>query len=293
MTSVIIPTPDDKSITTSEDKSILITPFKNKGCKSRYSHKHETFITSYGIILFTIQGNRVLYQLCKPRDSVNYVSFIRGLYSKKQLKFFLALMTEKEIERITMYPFDKLWDDLWFGAECKFAYMEYRKAKRTFRENYRMVVDMIADIDHPHSDSHLWGFPKGKKNSNEKSIETAVREFEEETMIGSSQINIVSEIPLIESYYGSNDKLYKTVYYPAFTPHIIASEYTFKNSELRTDTSLIVSNEIEDLGWFTYEEVMEKFTFRPYRQRMVTILHKCILDQIKTGDNTTTTTIPL
>ena len=50
------------------------------GSNDRESKKK--YITSFGVILFPIQDNEILYQMCKPRDSVTYVSFMRGLYTK-------------------------------------------------------------------------------------------------------------------------------------------------------------------------------------------------------------------
>jgi 8-oxo-dGTP pyrophosphatase MutT (NUDIX family) len=247
----------------------------------RYKPKRQNFITSYGIILFTILNKTIYYQLCQPRDSVNYVSFMRGIYSKKQLRFFLSLMTKNEIYRIKTSTFNVLWDDLWFGSNCILFTMDYKKAKKRFHDNYEYVLEIIKELNDDYCDNHLWGFPKGKRHSNEKHTTTALREFVEETRIESSKINIVSDIPLVESYHGSNNKLYKTVYYPAISSTKLYNEEQFENSPLRVEKPFIVSNEIDKLQWFTYEDAMKNFSSRPYRQRMLTVLHTCITEQIK------------
>ena len=249
------------------------------------------FITSYGIILFTIQYNIIYYQLCKPRDSVNYVSFMRGLYNKKQLNFFLTLMTTEELNMIVSYDFNILWDDLWYNKKCNIYTTEYKRAQKKFEDNKEYVhqtIKNMRNMKNKYNEEHLWGFPKGKSQENEKYIETALREFEEETRINPKKINIVSEIPLVESYYGSNNKLYKTVYYPAITQHKITNEHTYQNSPIRTKQT-IVSDEIEQLEWYTYEQTMNKFVLRPYRQKMLTVLHTCIQEQLETAIHGNTT----
>jgi 8-oxo-dGTP pyrophosphatase MutT (NUDIX family) len=237
-------------------------------------------ITSYGIVLFTVKDKVILYQLCKPRDSVNYASFMRGLYNKKQLTFFLSLMTHDELHRIKTYEFDTLWDDLWYNKEFFLYTSDYKKAKKKFDDNHEMVLEMINSISTVYNEDHLWGFPKGKRNTNEKYVQAALREFKEETGIDPDTISIVSDIPLVETYYGSNSKLYKTVYFPAMSPTVVTSKDSYTNSDIR-ELKTVVSNEIEKTVWCTYEETLEKFNSRPYRQRMIKVLHKCIYDQLK------------
>ena len=50
-----------------------------------------------------------------------------------------------------------------------------------------------------------WGFPKGRRNYQEKDLTCALREFEEETGYNKSSVNIVQNIiPYEEVFTGSN-----------------------------------------------------------------------------------------
>jgi 8-oxo-dGTP pyrophosphatase MutT (NUDIX family) len=62
-----------------------------------------------------------------------------------------------------------------------------------------------------------WEFPKGRKNENEKDIDCAFREFEEETGFSRENIKILNNvIPYEEIFIGSNYKSYKHRYFIGF-----------------------------------------------------------------------------
>lgn len=249
------------------------------GSNDRESKKK--YITSFGVILFTIQDGEILYQMCKPRDSVTYVSFMRGLYTKRQLNFFLSLMTNEELNRLKKYSFDELWDDLWHNRHCRIKTSEYGKAKRRFTENIASTIAMISDMTLKYCNDHMWGFPKGKKTSDrESNLDAAIREFEEETHINPDNIKIVSYVPLIETYYGSNGKLYKTLYYTAQCDKILNHEYEYTNTSIR-DKREIVSDEVSEIKWMNIEDCIKILSSRPYRQRMLNMLNENILESIK------------
>ena len=46
----------------------------------------ESPITSYGIILYTLEKGEIQYLICQRRDSIEYTDFIRGRYSLSSLK---------------------------------------------------------------------------------------------------------------------------------------------------------------------------------------------------------------
>ena len=59
-----------------------------------------------------------------------------------------------------------------------------------------------------------WGFPKGRRNYQEKDLICALREFHEETGYDKSQIKIIQNLlPIEEIYTGSNYKSYKHKYF--------------------------------------------------------------------------------
>lgn len=86
-----------------------------------------------------------------------------------------------------------------------------------------------------------WEFPKGRKMINETELMCALREFEEETGIASSQIEIIDNlVPIEEIFLGSNNKPYKHKYFVGFVS---------ENNEF--DMTQFQKSEVSKLEWKT------------------------------------------
>lgn len=241
-------------------------------------------ICSYGIIMFTYSRSEgslrdpekaedslgepkkdeveIKYLLCQRRDTIEYTDFLRGRYTLSNLKTYISLLTEDERNRILNYSFSDLWYDLWVNHHTKLYKEIYPKAKTRFDTNFELVKNMISDsraiVKEP-----VWGFPKGKQNSRESDINTAIREFKEESKLPIGYKNIVNIPPAIETFKGSNGKMYSTFYYIAHTSH----KHHFKRVVLdgiRKDT---ISEEISNLCWVTLEEA--KRLLPPWRRKLL------------------------
>ena len=89
-----------------------------------------------------------------------------------------------------------------------------------------------------------WGFPKGRRNYQEKDYETAIREFKEETGYNPKYLkNIQNIVPFEENIIGSNYKCYKHKYYLMFI--------NYEDSLRQFDYS---NSEISSVKWKTYQE---------------------------------------
>jgi 8-oxo-dGTP pyrophosphatase MutT (NUDIX family) len=96
-----------------------------------------------------------------------------------------------------------------------------------------------------------WEFPKGRRNYQEKDLDCALREFEEETGLLKQNIRIIENLmPFEEIFLGSNHKSYKHKYFLAYT-------------DIETDElSKYQETEVSKLDWKTLEECLE--AIRPY-----------------------------
>ncbi len=106
--------------------------------------------------------------------------------------------------------------------------------------------DSVEFLLTQHIEGH-WAFPKGHAEENESLLETAQREFEEET--GVVQYRVDESKTFQEEYYPQQDGevLHKIViYYPAWV-----SDKKVKIQE----------SEVADYGWFEYKEALKKITF--------------------------------
>ena len=106
-----------------------------------------------------------------------------------------------------------------------------------------------------------WGFPKGRRNYNEKDLTCAVREFEEETGYSKDDINIIYNVlPYEEIFTGSNFKSYKHKYFICKLKDNITNRNEFQKSE------------VSDMKWKPFMECLD--SIRPYNIEKKDIIMK-------------------
>jgi 8-oxo-dGTP pyrophosphatase MutT (NUDIX family) len=215
------------------------------------STQGESPITSYGVILFTLKDGKIQYLICQRRDSIEYTDFIRGRYSRANLTTYITLMTPEERERILTHDFDELWYDLWVNHESRLFKEIYPKAKQKYAQNYNKAIELIKETNSL-TKCPLWGFPKGKKNTREKEINCAIREFGEETKMSIDYKSILNMSPSTELFKGSNGKMYSTSYYIAYIEH--DKKKPFNKIELDGIRKETVSEEIGALRWVSLDQ---------------------------------------
>jgi 8-oxo-dGTP pyrophosphatase MutT (NUDIX family) len=113
-----------------------------------------------------------------------------------------------------------------------------------------------------------WEFPKGRRNFEEKDIDCALREFEEETGISSNFISIIENVlPFEEIFIGTNHKSYKHKYFLAYI------------NENNNDISLqnFQRSEVSKIEWKTTAECLD--SIRPYnleKKQLITNINKVL-----------------
>lgn len=234
----------------------------NCGKQGHSFHQCNLPITSYGIIAFNLnpQGNKFL--MIRRKDSFGYIDFIRGKYSPYniyQIQNILNEMSITEKERILTQPFDKLSRDMWSGVSSnQYKNEEHISSKKMEQIKTGVIVnnelvtlkDLIDKSDTKWTETE-WEFPKGRRNLKEKDLDCALREFQEETGILSSKINIVENIlPFEEIFIGTNHKSYKHKYFLGCINEI---EEPLNNFQL---------TEVSKIEWKTLEQCLKDI--RPY-----------------------------
>lgn len=220
---------------------------------------------SYGIILYYKDSDSIKYLISQSKDTIEYNNIIRGYYNNNHLPKYISLMTTEEKYRILNYSFDDLWEDLWYTAKDhdvnKYSHIvnNYKKAKHKYSliiERLKVLIyESLKEISMIQEPS--WGFPKGRRlSNNEAEIETAFREFHEETgiLLDSRYLDFI--LPITEIKIGSNEKKYILKYFICKAPEkfkIQKKWYIGKSVKIRTK-SYYISNEIADLKWLTLKE---------------------------------------
>jgi 8-oxo-dGTP pyrophosphatase MutT (NUDIX family) len=262
-------------------------------------------ITSFGIICFRKKENQVEYLMIRRKDTLGYIDFLRGkysLYNKYYLMNMLKQMTIEEKESLKTKSFDVLWRELW-GDNA--LYNKYKNEEMISREKFNQLsagvyfVNPITDeMDNNYGsysrwstkkeiqsisytlqslieesmvyeqwDEQEWGFPKGRRNYQEKEHECALREFSEETGYDSSLLkNIENILPFEEIFMGSNYKSYKHKYY------LMYMHYDDTNTHNDFEKS-----EVSKIDWKNYETCLESIrSYNTEKKKIITYIHKCL-----------------
>jgi 8-oxo-dGTP pyrophosphatase MutT (NUDIX family) len=200
--------------------------------------------------------------MIRRKDSYGYIDFIRGKYTIQntvQIQKMIDQMSNEEKERIQTHNFEFLWKMMWGENN----YVQYRSEESASSKKFdslksgTLINGNVYTLEHFTKESSTnwseteWEFPKGRRNFQEKDLECALREFEEETGISSNSISVIENVlPFEEIYIGSNLKSYKHKYYLA---HM-------------NDSSEILSNfqktEVSKIEWKTVKECAS--SIRPY-----------------------------
>jgi|UniRef100_A0A6C0CI33 ADP-ribose pyrophosphatase YjhB (NUDIX family) len=228
-------------------------------------------ITSIGIIVFKLIDNKIKYLMIKRKHSLGFVEFMRGKYPVNNYIYLINIfneMSNEEKEKIKNSTFDELWNYLW-GNQVG---IQYRGEEKTSKEKYELLKNGISNKNEYNLETLLtkcnyewneteWGFPKGRRNYQEKDLNCALREFEEETGYIRSNIQLIQNIsPYEEIFTGSNMKSYKHKYFLGYIDASIKSSNPFQETE------------VGDMKWLSYDECLEKI--RPYNLEKITVLNK-------------------
>jgi len=253
--------------------------------KFRYNKtkKLSRAITSYGLILFTIVKNELKFLLMQRRNTISYIEFLKNNIKPDEMIKYMRLMSLDEKRKCVSAFNDKnpmeLWDDLYINHFDKY----YLRGKNSFVENFNKNMQKYMPLfknDELCMSEKDWGIPKGRKTYNETYIETALREFKEETGIDSANINLIGNRKFEELYIGSDGKLYKSVYFLAYTPKPIQFTYNVLSPSFKIN---YISDETASLSWDNLETCRQKLDEKKFQ--IIETIHNMIRDPVFCRNN--------
>ena len=231
-------------------------------------------ITSIGIIAFRYNNSHSYFEylLIQRNDSFGFVEFIRGKYPLYNLQYLQTLineMTFEEKNKILTMKFEDMWKLLWGD----FSNGQYRNEETTSKEKFEYlkkgikIKDIEYNIESLIASSNTkwtepeWGFPKGRRNYQEKDIDCGIREFIEETGYSSNDFKLIENIiPYEEIFIGSNIKSYKHKYYLACMTNNTLDIQDYQKSE------------VKNIKWMSFDECLNYI--RPYNLEKINIIEK-------------------
>ena len=245
----------------------------NCGKNGHAFHQCRYPITSIGIIPFRKDKNIIKYLMIRRKDTLGYVDFMRGKYPVNNYKYLSNIideMTVGEKKKLLTQSFDNLWNELW-GENVG---IQYRIEEKTSRVNFELLKAGIIRGGSAYNLNSLinksktewkepeWGFAKGRRNYQEKDINCALREFNEETGYSKNSIKLIQNlVPFEEIFTGSNYKSYKHCYYVANIATNITPLHNFQ------------ATEVSKIEWKTYSEALD--AIRPYN-----IEKACVISRV-------------
>lgn len=231
----------------------------NCGKQGHLYHQCKLPITSSGVIAFRNTDRGIEYLMICRKDTLGYIDFLRGKYSLYDPIYITNMvdqMTICEKQRIISHDFDTLWHELW-GESDIIKYKNEENASRDkfnrLKEGYTLLgrgitLNIIIQNSTSCWTEPEWGFPKGRRNYQEKDYNCAVREFEEETGYSSQKLENINNIGSFEEIFtGSNYKSYKHKYYLAHMQY----QYTLQPGRFH-------DNEVSQIKWLTIDECCSK-----------------------------------
>ena len=250
----------------------------NCGKHGHLFHQCKLPITSYGIILFRFNDEKIEYLMIRRKDSFGYIDFIRGkygLHNVDHLQIMFNEMSVVEKERIITLNFNKLWNDMWCEINIGSQYKneEYSSQKNfdalkggILVNNILINLDTLVNNSATNWSEPEWEFPKGRRNQQERDLDCAKREFEEETGYSRHIIRIIDNvIPFEEVFIGSNHKSYKHKYFLGYMEECINPSKYYQKSE------------VSKIEWKTLDECLE--IIRPYnleKKQLISNINKVL-----------------
>lgn len=241
----------------------------NCGKQGHSFHQCKVPITSFGVVVFRKTPiNGLEYLMIRRKDTLGFIDFMRGKYSVYNKDYILNMMRQMTVEekaRLRTQTFDQIWVDIWGSGNVS---EQYRNEEATSRDKFGLLKhgvytktesynldDLVAMSEEFEQWTEAeWGFPKGRRNYQERDYDCAVREFSEETGYPSTYlVNVKNILPFEEIFTGSNYKSYKHKYY--------LNQMSYEDSLVQRN---IQTCEVSASEWKTYEECVE--AIRPYNQ---------------------------
>jgi hypothetical protein len=224
-----------------------------------------------------LSNNQFEYLMIQRIDSFGYIEFMRGKYSihnYNYLRNIIDEMTVQEKQNILTKPFDELWVSLWgeysglqYKGEQQLSKNKYLQLKNGIKwDGVNYNLESLITSSTTQWEMAEWGFPKGRRNHQEKDLDCAFREFSEETGYNKECLHqIFNILPYEEIFIGSNVKCYKNKYFLCYMNANSQHSHGYQTSE------------VKNMKWLSYHECMS--IIRPYnieKKNMLTSINNTL-----------------
>lgn len=200
-------------------------------------------VKSYGLVMYN--DKNIL--LIKKRITYSFIEFVNGKYDFSNLLNLFKGMTSQEKLIILTCNFKFIW------YHCNLHMQNnkyYKKAKIKFDllQRSKMIENIKLLINKSENRELIWELPKGRPRKGELYINTAIREFYEETNIKNDNYRILFELePIVYSFIDEGVN-YIYYYYSA-----VMNNTNFKPSLNYNASNMIF--EISDIKFIPFSDL--------------------------------------
>jgi 8-oxo-dGTP pyrophosphatase MutT (NUDIX family) len=263
-------------------------------------------IYSYGIMAFRNKNNKwnqteeilegknvisiddIEILMIQRKDSIGFIELIRAKYKTTDIEYIkeqVSGTTREERIKLLTKSFQDLWIELWGKTtfETKQYKQEYDQAKYKFEQlkegteiegEFIKLETLIENIP-VKWETPEWGFPKGRRNPQEKDIDCAVREFCEETGLDERDFSIFKNLePIQEIFYGNNNIHYCHTYFFAWINSSVQVKFNKENE--------LMAKEIGDIQWFPINSAIEHIRTTNINKREILLKSISIIQNLTT-----------
>ena len=205
----------------------------------------DNFIISYGIACTRKNSESGNYEvlMIKKRATYAFVDFIRGRYDPMKhydLEFMFNGMTINEKILIRAKNFQTIWMYCYGKEPTKNSdKVLYSKSIKKFNQlcDHRNGEFLLDILNRSTSSELLWEIPKGRIGKNESPLDSAIREFEEETGIDKSMYQLLFDEGTVEYTFADGGVKYKYIYYMALLNSMQPLRYDFRNEHMLVEVA--------------------------------------------------------
>lgn len=243
----------------------------NCGKSGHFFYQCKLPIISYGIVAFNVENEKISFLMIRRKNTFGYIDFIRGKYSplnEEHVQNIVDEMSVTEKKSILNESFPELWKKMW-GETINVQHKneEILSGKKFAMITNGMVIDNkvislenIVNSSTSNWEETEWEFPKGRRNFDENDLTCALREFEEETGVKKTDIQLIENIlPFEETFIGTNFKSYKHKYFLAYMKNT-GNVFNYQETE------------VSKIEWKTYDECLQ--CIRPYNLEKKYLIEK-------------------
>jgi len=248
----------------------------NCGKQGHSFHQCKMPITSNGVIAFRIvpTTNELQFLMIRRKDTLGYMDFMRGKFPVFQKQYILNMLFQMTIdernrlrERTISFLQDSSKENIKEKIQLLMKGIDANSNETINNESY----DLLSLLDE--ADQNViwiepeWGFPKGRRNTQEKDYDCALREFSEETGYNVSILNNIRNIiPFEEIFIGSNYKVYRHKYY--------LMNISYKNS---LTVKTFQKSEVSGMEWKNFADCMNNIrSYNLEKKQMLMNVYNCL-----------------